>query len=250
MTAWSGDFLEQRVVQLHELVRHRSMHPSEENPAQEGQNPVAVNAARNASAAAVLARGTPGQASQAAALEGAPSTPTLKKHSPCASARCQHHHHHKDTTAEEDNEKQRVAEGGERANKSETDKKKRKQSHGEEPLPLRGLAALKQPLPAAKGEAPAEAGGDGGREKSASLHRAGRSKVVLVHCHHGKDRTGLLVAAYKMRFLNFSLAAAWRDNKVRRRDGLLGEELCVPFQERCLQLNQEFVCAGAGHGPF
>lgn len=45
---------------------------------------------------------------------------------------------------------------------------------------------------------------------------AGGPLVSFVHCHHGLDRTGAVAAAYKMRYLGFSLDAVFRDNTVSR----------------------------------
>ncbi|PHJ25296.1 transmembrane [Cystoisospora suis] len=38
--------------------------------------------------------------------------------------------------------------------------------------------------------------------------------VSFIHCHHGQDRTGAVAAAYKMRYLGFSLDAVFRENAV------------------------------------
>ncbi|PFH33857.1 hypothetical protein BESB_080730 [Besnoitia besnoiti] len=37
--------------------------------------------------------------------------------------------------------------------------------------------------------------------------------IAVIHCHHGSDRTGAATAAYKMRYLGFSLDAVFRENR-------------------------------------
>eukprot|EP00922_Rhytidocystis_sp_ex-Travisia-forbesii_P064386 GHVS01095687.1.p1 GENE.GHVS01095687.1~~GHVS01095687.1.p1 ORF type:complete len:490 (-),score=87.03 GHVS01095687.1:930-2399(-) len=37
--------------------------------------------------------------------------------------------------------------------------------------------------------------------------------AILFHCHFGKDRTGLLSAAYRMQYKQYTLAEVWKDNK-------------------------------------
>eukprot|EP00922_Rhytidocystis_sp_ex-Travisia-forbesii_P064380 GHVS01095679.1.p1 GENE.GHVS01095679.1~~GHVS01095679.1.p1 ORF type:complete len:499 (-),score=91.82 GHVS01095679.1:224-1720(-) len=37
--------------------------------------------------------------------------------------------------------------------------------------------------------------------------------AILFHCHFGKDRTGLLSAAYRMQYKKYTLAEVWKDNK-------------------------------------
>jgi tyrosine-protein phosphatase SIW14 len=36
-------------------------------------------------------------------------------------------------------------------------------------------------------------------------------KPVLVHCQHGQDRTGLVIAAYRVRVLGWAKQAAWNE---------------------------------------
>ncbi|KAL8432914.1 hypothetical protein Efla_006715 [Eimeria flavescens] len=59
--------------------------------------------------------------------------------------------------------------------------------------------------------------------------------VLLVHCHHGRDRTGLLVGAYKLKHLGFSLADVWRDN---RAFGMSSFEAVNSLLWYCLYLEQ------------
>ncbi|KAL8433386.1 hypothetical protein ACSSS7_003941 [Eimeria intestinalis] len=54
----------------------------------------------------------------------------------------------------------------------------------------------------------------GSSNSSSSSSSGDKALVLLVHCHHGRDRTGLLVGAYKMKHLGFSLADVWKDNRV------------------------------------
>ncbi|KAL8450990.1 hypothetical protein Emed_002200 [Eimeria media] len=89
--------------------------------------------------------------------------------------------------------------------------------HAEQLEPKDAAAAVLMPA-AAAGNLGAAAAASSSLSKltsSSSSSSGGGDKalVLLVHCHHGRDRTGLLVGAYKMKHLGFSLADVWKDNR-------------------------------------
>ncbi|XP_026193762.1 uncharacterized protein LOC34620626 [Cyclospora cayetanensis] len=63
-----------------------------------------------------------------------------------------------------------------------------------------------------------------------------RAPIVLMHCHHGRDRTGLIAGAYKMKYLGFSLAEAWMDNRAL---GMQLFEAINSLMWYCLYLERE-----------
>lgn len=48
-------------------------------------------------------------------------------------------------------------------------------------------------------------------EAALSIMHDPASQPVFVHCEHGKDRTGLLVALYEVRYLGYSIAQAHKE---------------------------------------
>ncbi|KAL8272082.1 hypothetical protein Esti_004017 [Eimeria stiedai] len=94
---------------------------------------------------------------------------------------------------------------------------RQKHKHHAEQLEPRDAAAAALVPVAAAGNLGAVAAASSSLSKltsSSSVSSSGdKALVLLVHCHHGRDRTGLLVGAYKLKHLGFSLADVWKDNR-------------------------------------
>jgi tyrosine-protein phosphatase SIW14 len=43
------------------------------------------------------------------------------------------------------------------------------------------------------------------------IYAIGVEKLVLVHCEHGEDRTGLIIAAYRVKVTGWTKEAAWNE---------------------------------------